>query len=64
MQLYMIPFWFVHAVALPLMLVAAGPEDTVTACVAFTLPQLLLIVNPTFPLTALALQFVVMLFVP
>ena len=64
MQLYMIPFWFVHAVALPLMLVAAGTEVTTTACVAFTLPQLLLIVNPTLPLTALALQFVVILFVP
>jgi hypothetical protein len=60
----MIPFWFVHAVALPLMLVAAGTEVTTTACVAFTLPQLLLIVNPTLPLTAPAPQFVVILFVP
>ena len=55
MQLYMIPFWFVHAVALPLILVAVGPEDTATALLAFTLPQLLLIINPIFPLTALAL---------
>ena len=46
------------------MLVAVGAEDTVTALVAFTLPQLLLIVNPTFQLTALTPQFVVMLFVP
>ncbi len=46
------------------MLVAAGPEDTVTALLAIMLPQLLLIVNPMFPLTALAPQFVVMLFVP
>ena len=46
------------------MLVAAGPEDTVTALLAFTLPQLLLIVNPTFPLTAPAPQLVVILFVP
>ncbi len=63
-QLYIIPFWFVHAVALPVTLVAAGAEFTTTACVAFTLPQLLLIVNPILPLTALALQFVVILFVP
>ncbi len=46
------------------MLVAAGPEDTVTALRAFTLPQLLRIVNPTLPLTELALQLVVILFVP
>ena len=46
------------------MLVAAGPEDTATALLAFTLPQLLLIVNPTLPFTAPAPQFVVILFVP
>ena len=46
------------------MLVGAGAEFITTALIAFTLPQLLMIVNSILPLTALALQLVVILFVP
>ena len=53
-----------HTDELPTTFAAIGKLDTVTALLAFTLPQLLLIVNPTLPLTALAVQFVVILFVP